>query len=360
MLKTVPAGVVGPEIYMANADMPGPLEPALAAFADAAAALLGVQEAHADAPPPFPYNWVESGCWIANPNQVNHFDLFDAIPNAEWRGCVEARPAPFDVTDEPPRRANADTLFVPYFWPDGVDWGQARDNYIDDNQDEFPGTNYRHNGWGRALSVYKYDDEASIDEVGPDTSGPNRSCPTPIVPLTDREGDLVSAVRGLSHWLGSGTISSEGFAWGWRVLSPGAPFTQGAPYDDSNKILVLMTDGLNWAAENPSDLLRSDYTAYNHLGLWRHWNPGGGPRARNHEQFADYFDDRLAEVCENAKDAGVEVYTVVFREPDRRTRTLLRSCATDDEHAFTADSEQELTSVFAAIAQSIAALRLTR
>jgi Flp pilus assembly protein TadG len=40
------------------------------------------------------------------------FDLFNAMGVA-WRGCVEARPAPFDVHDAP--ATGGDTLFVPMF-----------------------------------------------------------------------------------------------------------------------------------------------------------------------------------------------------------------------------------------------------
>lgn len=43
------------------------------------------------------------------------------------------------------------------------------------------------------------------------------------------------------------TVIPAGLLWGWRVLSPTVPFTQGAPYDDEKwiKALVLLTDGEN-------------------------------------------------------------------------------------------------------------------
>ncbi len=43
------------------------------------------------------------------------------------------------------------------------------------------------------------------------------------------------------------TSIGEGAAWGWRTLSPGAPFTEGRPYgaEENQKVLVLMTDGQN-------------------------------------------------------------------------------------------------------------------
>jgi hypothetical protein len=250
---------------------------------------------------------------------------------------------------------------VPTFWPDDNDTGGRHNNWMDDNPDQFPGTNYRGQGWGRTLSVYKYDGDAgNIENSPPRTRGPNMNCPTPILPLTDRRQDVLDAVSRMRHWLGGGTVSSEGLAWGWRVLSPTVPFTEGDAYDASNKVIVLMTDGLNWVSRSPNDVFRTDYSAYNALGLWLHFWPGSGPRIRSPEAFADYLDGRMEAVCENAKREGIEVYTIVFREPDARTRRLLRACATSDDHAFTADNDAELLQSFAAIAQSIAALRLTR
>jgi hypothetical protein len=53
----------------------------------------------------------------------------------------------------------------------------------------------------------------------------------------------------MRHWSGGGTNQAEGLAWGWRVLSPSAPFTEGRPYNDPSdpvrKVIVLMTDGEN-------------------------------------------------------------------------------------------------------------------
>ena len=45
-----------------------------------------------------------------------------------------------------------------------------------------------------------------------------------------------------------GTNMLEGVMWGWRVLSPEAPFTEGKAYDDpdNDKFLIVMTDGENW------------------------------------------------------------------------------------------------------------------
>ena len=60
------------------------------------------------------------------PSSTNNFSLFNSLKDAngnaiEWAGCVEARPTPYDVTDEAGSTGNASTLFVPMFAPDEPD-----------------------------------------------------------------------------------------------------------------------------------------------------------------------------------------------------------------------------------------------
>jgi hypothetical protein len=61
-------------------------------------------------------------CYAWTPaDGVSHLALFDLVSNEDWKGCVEARPEPYDITDAAPNVANAETLFVPFFWLDTVD-----------------------------------------------------------------------------------------------------------------------------------------------------------------------------------------------------------------------------------------------
>jgi hypothetical protein len=131
-------------------------------------------------------------CWIAAPSKINLFDYLDQMDNTEWKGCVEARAEAYDVTDDPPNNSNVDTLFVPWFWPDEIDisaqeahyWSyRSANDYIPDRLDlrdaAFPVFVNTGIYWGFG-NVLKYDDAtATVDEVGPDTSGPNKSCPDP-------------------------------------------------------------------------------------------------------------------------------------------------------------------------------------
>jgi Flp pilus assembly protein TadG len=306
-----------------------------------------------------------NNCGLYNPQRISHFDLFNRIPGAQWKGCVEARPYPFDVRDEPPNRANPDTLFVPYFWPDqanpgnhgvGNGNGPFNNNYMTDG--ELPEGWRWAGGWEREWSILKYNgvNTARIDETPPSTLGPNAGCPDEILPLTSDRQRVLTKIAGLSHWNSGGTITSEGLAWGWRVLSPGAPFTEGRPYsDDVRKIIVLMTDGQNAliADDNPGSAHKSDYTAYGYLRDG-HWGSDRFDRA------TEFMNNRMREVCDNIEATNIEVYTMIFREGDPAARQLVRGCATTSTHYFVADTGAALRNAFRHIAGQISKLRLTK
>ncbi len=345
-------------------------------------------------------------CRAFTPLQINYFDLFSLVPNAPWGGCVEARPEPYDVTDDPPSSANASTLFVPFFWADTLDStynnnNNSSNNYLTDSSGNItsvtspsvtmtdgystnPGNNTGEKRRAMFFNIFKYrGNNGSLDTTYPDTVGPNKGCPTPIVPLTLTRNDILTGISNMRHWNGGGTNQAEGLAWGWRVLSPGAPFTQGRPYDDPNnpvrKVIVLMSDGQNTNVGSDT-VMSSDYSSYNHLGLWTQYADGsllsglygliGGilhgllPEQfrrpiTSSADFVDYINDRERAVCTNIKHQGVEIYTVIFRETDGDTRDLMRSCATDNDHYFTANNQQELAQAFHAIGSGIGQLRLT-
>jgi hypothetical protein len=232
------------------------------------------------------------------------------------------------------------------------------------------------------FNVFKYrNNAASLDTSAPDTRGPNRGCPTPIVPLTSNESTLQTNIAAMRHWSGGGTNQAEGLAWGWRVLSPGAPFTEGAAFnaahDNVRKVIVLMSDGEN--TNVGSDVvLSSDYSAYNHLGLWRDYASGGllnqliggilrgilPPQFRRNinssSSYVTYVNNREAALCNNIKNADIEIYTVIFRETDQATENLMRNCASGNDHFYRANNAAELSAAFDAIGTGIGALRLTR
>ncbi len=87
------------------------------------------------------------GClWLQNPGTISNWDMFSRIPSTTlsggsyngWKGCVEARPAPYDITDDEPSSGSPDSLYVPYFAPDDGDQFDAswvpifNNNYLPD------------------------------------------------------------------------------------------------------------------------------------------------------------------------------------------------------------------------------------
>lgn len=348
----------------------GSLWEKLPAFASMVGELFGFSKAQAAtaADVPSPYNF-SPDCWIASPSELNNFDLFAQIPNTEWKGCVEARAEPFDVSDDPPDAGDPNTLFVPWFWPDEVDNAALAaagysltmaNDYLPDRLDlrdaAAPKFSDAWVGWGQA-NVFKYNgSNGVIDEVGPDTSGPNRSCPDPILPLTDKRGDIEAKIDGLMHWNGSGTNIAEGLVWGWRVLSPSVPFDEGADYGKATKVIVLMTDGVNNVDPNPEFDYLSEYSAYGYLQQW------GTNRiaAKTYAGFRSYADERLAQTCSNAKAAGIQIYTVAFGITDAATLQLLEDCATAPPYAYTASTSSDLIAAFQKVAQKLSKLRLAK
>ncbi|WP_428481150.1 pilus assembly protein TadG-related protein [Pyruvatibacter mobilis] len=279
---------------------------------------------------------------------TNHFTLFDNIRNAEWKGCVEMRPAPHDTLDTAPTPGNADTLFVPYFWPDESD--RERDSSNDYLDDDIGGNDRK-----RQENSGKYDNARIHNDETPSTTyGPNKSCPRPLVPLTNSRTLLVNEVRAMEPWYNSGTNIAEGLAWGWRVLSPAAPFTEGASYTDPDvqKALILLTDGNNEIVSQRS-FNGSDYTSFGYIDKERLGTDSIGG-ARN------IIDDKVGEMCERVKAEGVRVYTITFQLNSPSLQEVFRDCATSPELYFDSPSNSKLREVFQSIAYDLSNLRLAR
>jgi Flp pilus assembly protein TadG len=146
-----------------------------------------------------PYNIVWSyvsgsqpRCYGRNPSNINYFTLYNTVSNISWKGCVEARPEPYDIQDNAPNVGTPATLFVPFFYIDDSDsTSGVPNNWISDNT--LPSGTIQ--TAGRTLSVFKYDNSsASLNEshTTTNTRGPNRGCPTPIVPLTTNETTILN------------------------------------------------------------------------------------------------------------------------------------------------------------------------
>jgi len=290
----------------------------------------------------------------------DHFNLFK-FSGTTWKGCVEARPAPYNTSLTPPDPSNPDTLFVPYFAPDepgdrfskGGNSGSAFNNsWLNDD------ASGSHEEIQRSTKKYKTQKPAISnhnDQDGPLTLGPNRACPTPIVPLTSEISKVRDGINALQFWNGSGTNIAEGLAWGWRVLSPEAPYTQAAPFDPdaASKILVVMTDGANVSFGASNTINKSDYGSYGFL------NDGRINSANTQSKAEDYLDASTAKMCVDIKKLGVEVYTVVYKTTASGVVNLFSNCASNKDNFFMAKDVVALKQAFSAIGQSVAGVRIS-
>lgn len=179
----------------------------------------------------------------------------------------------------------------------------------------------------------------------------SQNCLNPIVPLTSNQATVLSAIRGMVVNIGSyrpSTYIPAGLIWGVNVLSPGAPFSEGAPYDPTNrrprKVMVLMTDGENTLRFQASD--------------GRHVAPNGNASSQA-GQLKQTYDD-MKDICDYAKSKEIEVFSVAFDITNTTAITAMRNCATSPAHYFDARDRQSLSMAFKAIALSLQNVRITR
>jgi Flp pilus assembly protein TadG len=339
---------------------------------------------------PYQVRWVRSGtqCIAYNPSTINTFNIYTRVGATNgWGGCVEARPEPYDINDAAPVPGNPATMFVPYFATDEGDDDTADNNWLTEGTNLLNATNTTgivNSANARTLSFFKYrsNSATNISYTQPQMRGPQRGCPRPIVPLTTDETVMVNAVRGMVHSFGGGTNQLEGLAWGWRVLSPTPPFTQGRDPASTpvRKVIVLMTDGENTSIDNDNNAFESDYSAYNHRRLWRDYQFNllgflGGVAAilpqwqrlgiTDENAMINYINRREEDLCDAIKAAGIEIYTIQFRDTDVPNRNRLRDCSSDPHtgpggHFYTAANAAQLQAAFNAIGSGIGQLRLTQ
>ncbi len=269
---------------------------------------------------------------------VNVLDLYDQIPNAEWDGCIETRLPPYDVTDDAPNTGDPDTLWLPYFAPDEPDLPEYVNNYL---VDQFVGTPD-----DTQRFVGKYDGTAASG------NGPLRGCTVPpLTPLTNVKQDLLDAIDAM---VSSGyTHIPIGAVWGWRVLSPTEPYTEGAEYDDKDwqKAIIIMTDGANTIDAEPNHN-GSNYSAYGFMEEQR-------ISAASQSDFVDQLNTNLTAVCDNIKAETVRVYTITFEVSNQEIIGLMKSCASGEALYFNSPSEEHLEATFQAIAMDLSRLRIS-
>ena len=177
------------------------------------------------------------------------------------------------------------------------------------------------------------DEQYSTKEKGISNVG----CPSEITPLINDQAALKARVDEMNP--ADETFIPTGLMWGWRVLSKDAPYAEGmdpATTVDGQrvrKVMVLMTDGQNTLSPTYPSHDGNDATLANKL---------------------------TAEVCQNIKAAGIEIYTVAFSVTDDKIKGILQSCASAANKYFDATDAEKLKMSFNDIAKDFSPLRVTR
>ena len=276
------------------------------------------------------------------------FQVFDKL-GKPWGGCVRSRLGGYDLTDATPSKAAANTLFTPYFAPDEPDNGGYANTYLKD---------------GASTDKYKtyafYRDSPKWAGSG---AGPNYNCHSgAIQPLTNVKSTITTAL-GKMYAQGN-TVIPEGLAWGWRVISPGVPFTEGAPYDDPDtmKVIILLTDGRNDVTGGGNGSYKSIFTSYGyadngHMGATN----GSNAEATLNAKLTTLCSSIKANLDDDPSNQDITLYTIGFGITAGSTiDTIMRGCASNPEKFFNTPSAEDLQSAFENIALGLSKLRLAK
>ncbi len=148
-------------------------------------------------------------------------------------------------------------------------------------------------------------------------------CPAAMLGLTN---DWIALKNKVDELQPDGyTNQGIGLAWAWMALSNGQPLNAPVKSADTQKIIVLMSDGLNTA---------------------NRWDDDQAP-----------IDARQAIACTNAKAAGITIYTVLVMSG---TSPVMKNCASKPEYYFEVTSANQTISAFNAIGTNLAKLRVAK
>ncbi len=287
---------------------------------------------------------------IFSSNQ-SRFSLFTGM-GVNWGGCVESRLSPYDVQDTAPASTTPSTLFVPYFAPDepdGSTYGTFYNNYIDDQSTS---TNAR----TRQANVSKYNRKprTGTNSTTGYVYGPNAGCA--LQPVLRLSSNMDSARTTISSMTAIGDTNIPiGLVWGWHVLSPNAPFSDGVPYQtpDLTKYIILMTDGDN------SNFVTSNTNASIYSGIGYIWQKRLGITGGSSTQRQQAMDSRLSTLCTNIKASGIQIFTVRV-EVNTNSSSLLENCASDKDMFFNVSNSADLGEIFGRIGEKITKLHLAK
>ncbi|MDC9701223.1 MAG: hypothetical protein PSN37_03195, partial [Alphaproteobacteria bacterium] len=347
----------------------------------------------------------------------NRFELYNIL-HETWPGCVEVRPQPYDVLDYDPspvdmlpeeralKTKRSARFFVPWFFPDEPDqyvnitfgarilpmftrpftWvrgnSQYQKSYLNDDILIVPRelkvtyNNKEEKKWHverwfkRSKMLRKYDPKNRIASV---LTGPGTGCRGLALPLSDLTNNKKFLTKEIKKMSPSGSFTNilQGLTWGWRILTPGEPFTKGNKSPDTKRFIVLLTDGVHNLPMGERNPHLRGYSAFgygynNRLRVDNfNFEDFHTTSKRNVDQFTRKslrkLDLRLLKACKNVKKDGVVIFIVGYGSALRSQRftDLLKECAFTPEHYFSAYGVS-LKTIFFDIAKSISKLHISK
>jgi hypothetical protein len=215
--------------------------------------------------------------WVSLPKQY----VLGQTGSGNWTGCTQDRQYPYNLSDDTPNSAN------------GSKWGQPIAMV------------HASSGCGAYVP-----DHLTVMRLTTDFAA------------VDSQLDAMVPYA----W----THIALGAEFGFHLLSPNAPFADGAPYSDTNteKIMVLLTDG-------------------------EQTEPAFGPGT---VRTVAQGQTNLTAICDNAKAKGITIITIAYNIDDTATVDRLRNCTTDpSKDFFNIDSSNNVSDAFEQIRQQLAA-----
>jgi hypothetical protein len=161
-------------------------------------------------------------------------------------------------------------------------------------------------------------------------------------------------INGMEAWDIAGTNVAQGMMWGWSVLSPTAPFTEGVAYTDegTQKAMIVLTDGEN-NVTTASNHNRSHFSSYGYL-------VGGRFGTTDPDDAIDAIDAKVKTLCSKIKNKNIRLYTITFQLNDANAQKMYRDCATSPSMYYNSPTTAELESIFAKIADDLGNLHISR
>ena len=312
-------------------------------------------------------------------NGMSALELYKKIGKS-WTGCVRERDgSAYELTDAPPTSGTPASLFVPYFAPDEPDDpdqsgvkascssnssydGDYNNSYLADGSissvtcvkgPTSPKANSDNNK--RQCNTAKYKSFTCSGQ------GPDYNCPpsnSKITPMTNTKNTITNAIDALAA--NGNTVIPAGLLWGWRVLSPASPFTEGSTYTDEKwvKAIVLLTDGENDVGQGGNGI---DESVYNAFGYAKNGHLGN----TNGSNANATLDAKTLTVCSAIKnvikdpDKAIRLYTIGF-QVSSASQTLLKSCASKPDMFYNSPTNDQLAAIFQDIAQGLSELRIAQ